>query len=178
MPKRSVRPPAAPQRPLLGSEFEARMLCYQSPFIATRCRPMLHPRGLANYGFHRPLRQCCGNLRFGPVWRAIGAAARPSAWVRAPILASEHALDERRCIAGHDPALALPCMGMKYCGVYSGLMLAARITLPHFSVSSTMSLPNSADEPVSTVPPRSTKRISILESARLAFVSRLSLPMI
>ena len=30
---------------------------------------------------------------------------------------------------------------------YSGLMLAARITLPHFSVSSAMSLPKSAGEP-------------------------------
>jgi hypothetical protein len=30
---------------------------------------------------------------------------------------------------------------------YSGLMLAARITLPHFSVSSAKSLPKSAGEP-------------------------------
>ena len=30
---------------------------------------------------------------------------------------------------------------------HSGLMLAARITLPHFSVSSAMSLPKSAGEP-------------------------------
>ena len=30
---------------------------------------------------------------------------------------------------------------------HSGLMLAARITLPHFSVSSAMSVPNSAGEP-------------------------------
>src|SRR5262249_36603992 len=37
----------------------------------------------------------------------------------------------------------------------SGLMLAARMTLPHFSVSSAMSLPKSVGEPVSTVPPRS-----------------------
>jgi hypothetical protein len=38
---------------------------------------------------------------------------------------------------------------------HSGLMLAARITLPHFSVSSAMSLPNSAGESSSTSPPRS-----------------------
>src|SRR5262249_15537782 len=37
---------------------------------------------------------------------------------------------------------------------YSALMLAARITLAHFSVSSAMSLPKSAGEPASTVPPR------------------------
>ena len=36
-------------------------------------------------------------------------------------------------------------------GDYSALMLAARITLPHFSFSSTMNLPNSAGEPVSTM---------------------------
>ena len=35
---------------------------------------------------------------------------------------------------------------------YSGLMLAARITLPHFSVSSAMSLPKSAGKPGSAVP--------------------------
>ena len=37
-------------------------------------------------------------------------------------------------------------------------MLAALITLPHFSVSSAMSLPKSAGEPASTVPPRSASR--------------------
>src|SRR5262245_17862000 len=36
------------------------------------------------------------------------------------------------------------------------LMLPARITLPHFSVSAAMSLPKSTGEPGSTVPPRST----------------------
>src|SRR5262245_48113167 len=38
---------------------------------------------------------------------------------------------------------------------HSALMLRARMTLPHFSVSSAMSLPKSAGEPASTVPPRS-----------------------
>ncbi len=33
---------------------------------------------------------------------------------------------------------------------YCGLMLAARITLPHFSVSSAISFPKSAGEPAST----------------------------
>src|SRR5262245_51437867 len=36
-------------------------------------------------------------------------------------------------------------------------MLAARITLPHFSVSPAISLPKSAGEPGSTVPPMSAK---------------------
>ena len=57
---------------------------------------------------------------------------------------------------------------------HSGLTLAARITLPHFSVSSAMSLPNSADEPGSTVPPRSASRALILISARAALISLLS----
>src|SRR5262249_9594670 len=37
-----------------------------------------------------------------------------------------------------------------------GLMLAARITLAHFSVSSVMSVLKSADEPPRIIPPRST----------------------
>src|SRR5262249_10859733 len=61
---------------------------------------------------------------------------------------------------------------------HSALMLAARITLPHFSVSSAMSLPNSEGEPASTVPPRSARRAFIFESARPALISRLSLSMI
>jgi len=61
---------------------------------------------------------------------------------------------------------------------YSGLMLAARITLPHFSVSSAMSLPKSAGEPASVLPPDSAIRALILESARAALVSWLSLSMI
>jgi len=38
---------------------------------------------------------------------------------------------------------------------HSALMLAARITLPHFSVSSAMSFPKSAGEPASATPPKS-----------------------
>src|SRR5262249_58285514 len=59
--------------------------------------------------------------------------------------------------------------------LHSGLMLAARITLPHFSVSSAMSLPKSAGEPTSGVLPRSASRALILESARAALISLLSL---
>src|SRR4051794_2025616 len=50
---------------------------------------------------------------------------------------------------------------------HSGLMLAARITLPHFFVSSAMSLPKSAAEPGSTVPPTSLSCALIVESVRL-----------
>ncbi len=44
---------------------------------------------------------------------------------------------------------------------YSALMLAAQITLPHFSVLSAMSLPKSAGESASASPPRSASRASI-----------------
>src|SRR5215472_10201164 len=59
-------------------------------------------------------------------------------------------------------------------GDQSGLMFAARTTLPHFSVSSATSLPKSAGEPTSGVPPRSASRVLILGSARPALISLLS----
>src|SRR5262249_17513239 len=58
---------------------------------------------------------------------------------------------------------------------YSALMLAARITLPHFSASSLMSLPKSEGEPAITVPPRSASRALSWGSARAALISLLSL---
>src|SRR5262249_56726989 len=48
-------------------------------------------------------------------------------------------------------------------------------TLLHFSVSSAISLPKSAGEPASTVPPRSASRAFMLGSARAALISLLSL---
>src|SRR5262245_30142814 len=57
---------------------------------------------------------------------------------------------------------------------HSALTLAARITLPHFSVSSAMSFPKSTGEPTSGVPPRSASRALILGSARAALISLLS----
>src|SRR5262249_38515762 len=57
---------------------------------------------------------------------------------------------------------------------YSALIPAARMTLPHFSVSSAMSLPYSAGEPDSGVPPISASRALIVGSARPALTSRLS----
>src|SRR5262249_8466800 len=54
---------------------------------------------------------------------------------------------------------------------HSGLMLAALITLPHFSVSAVMSFAKSPGEPGKAVPPSSVSRALILESARLALIS-------
>ena len=57
---------------------------------------------------------------------------------------------------------------------YIGLMLAATITLPHFLVSSEMSLPKSAGEPPSTMPPRLASRaLNLAKSfARIVAVNR------
>src|SRR5215475_2485822 len=58
---------------------------------------------------------------------------------------------------------------------HSALMLVNFTTLPHFSVSSAISLPKSAGESASTSPPRSTMRAFIRGSARAALISLLSL---
>src|SRR6266481_4372783 len=58
--------------------------------------------------------------------------------------------------------------------LHSGLILAARITLPHFSVSSAISFSKSAGESASTAPPRSASRALILGSARPALISLFS----
>ena len=57
---------------------------------------------------------------------------------------------------------------------HSGLIFANLITLAHFSVSPTISLPKSVGDPASTVPPNSSCAL-ILRSARPALVSLLSL---
>src|SRR5262245_19944626 len=57
---------------------------------------------------------------------------------------------------------------------HSALMLAARITLPHFSVSSTMRLLKSAGEPDITLPPSSASRVLIVGSASTALIALLS----
>ena len=68
-------------------------------------------------------------------------------------------------------------MAITECSVdgHSALMLAARITFAHFSLSSTTSFPKSAGEPGTTVPPRSASRAFTLGSASAALISLLSL---
>jgi hypothetical protein len=66
----------------------------------------------------------------------------------------------------------------KHLTVHSALMLAARIILAHFSVSSATSLPNSAGELRKTVLPRSEICAAILGSASQVLISLLSLSMI
>ena len=60
----------------------------------------------------------------------------------------------------------------------SGLRPANFTTLPHFSVSLAMKLPNSAGEPASTRPPNSSNRLVTLTSTRAALISLLSVSMI
>src|SRR5262249_31099066 len=61
---------------------------------------------------------------------------------------------------------------------HSALMPANLITLPHFSVSSAMSLLKSAGEQAIAVPPRSAIRALILGFTSAALISMLSLLMI
>jgi hypothetical protein len=69
-----------------------------------------------------------------------------------------------RCAArrARDSCNAIYGMSAHWQRAYSGLILAARITLPHFSVSSAMSLPKSAGESASGTLPRSARRALIL----------------
>src|SRR5947209_9310245 len=62
--------------------------------------------------------------------------------------------------------------------LHARLMLAARITLPHFSVSSAMNLPKSAAEPGIGMPPASAKCCLVLGSASAELISLLSVSMI
>src|SRR5262245_18339031 len=61
---------------------------------------------------------------------------------------------------------------------YSGLLLAARITLLYFSVSAVQYAPNSAGLTIVGLIVNSARRASILSSASPALVSRLSFSMI
>ena len=57
----------------------------------------------------------------------------------------------------------------------SALMPANFTTFAHFSISATISLPKSAAERASTMPPKSASRALILGSARPVLISLLSL---
>src|SRR5262245_20718591 len=61
---------------------------------------------------------------------------------------------------------------------HCGLMPANFTTLAHFSVSSAMNWPKSAGEPANTAHPKSVRRVFMVESARAALISWLSLSMI
>ena len=54
--------------------------------------------------------------------------------------------------------MSFPQPGGYGTSAYSCLIWAVRITLPHFSVSSAMSLPKSAGDPGNVVPPKLANR--------------------
>jgi hypothetical protein len=65
---------------------------------------------------------------------------------------------------------------MEYLGADSPrLMLAVRITLPHFIDFVVMSFPNSAGKPASTMLPRSANRAFNMEESSTALIALLSL---
>src|SRR6516165_512918 len=116
----------------------------------------------------------------------LAQSGHPETLNQCPLLGVKRTFNRSPAMSAYDPkrTLASPksrngrygisdhgCLG------YSGLMLAARITLPHFSVSSAISLPKSAGEPGSSVAPRSASRALILGSARAALTSLLSFSM-
>src|SRR5262249_7635920 len=136
--------------------------------------------------------ECGADRADGRLCGRPGALAHPRLCRRGGVLrALRRGRSARRhlCGARHEarPASARPRLGAdQYAGgemtapsagsmppAYSALMLAVRITLPHFSVSPVITLPKSAGEPVSAMPPISASRALILGSARPALISRL-----
>src|ERR1044072_4501638 len=77
----------------------------------------------------------------------------------------------------HDDS-SLPGLQAQRPPPYSTLMPANLITFVHFSMASETSVPNSAGEPPTGVPPSSVIRCLILGSARAALSSLLSRSMI
>jgi WD40 repeat protein len=74
------------------------------------------------------------------------------------------------------PSISTRMIG-RSANLQAALMLAVRITLPHFSVSWAMSIPKLADDPASVVAPNSAKRALIFGSARPALIALLSFSM-
>jgi hypothetical protein len=68
--------------------------------------------------------------------------------------------------AGHPRNGEVMECSMRAGQAHPALMLTARITLPHFSVSSAMNLPKSPGDSANTVPPKSASRALNLGSAR------------
>src|SRR6516225_463987 len=127
----------------------------------------------------------------------VNRTNRPNTWLHRPSLRREDSSCQLGAVhTWHKADIPIifsdvPLLGVKrallsHCGMsapdrmvhYSALIPAARITLPHFSVSSVISLPYSAGEPDSGVPPMSASRVLIVASARPALISRLSRSMI
>src|SRR5262249_33201209 len=95
-------------------------------------------------------------------------------------LAPWHQTAAFQLLVSHELQLSLQWFAARGYGIstadrpQSALMLRAWMTLPHFSVSSAMSLPKSACGPASNMPPISASRALNLASTRPALISLLS----
>src|SRR5215831_9662354 len=149
--------------------------------VGTAARPVLDDEWLAET-LRQPLsHEACDDVTGTASRKADDDAHRPR-WIGLRPSNMRHGRERgsargqmQECAAGKFHS-ALPAFrAMIPFQLHSGLMLAARITLPHFSVSSAMSLPKSTGEPGSAVAPHSASRAFILGSARAALISVLSL---
>src|SRR5262249_20268591 len=132
-----------------------------------RTRAVLDNEGLAKT-IRQPLtHRACHDVRWSACRKWHDPAHRPRRII------------ERQRDARHDRECGSACRQMQKISagkfhdatLHSALMLRARMTLLHFSVSSAMSLPKSAGEPASALPPDSAIRALIVGSARAVLVS-------
>src|SRR5258708_39125439 len=122
--------------------------------VMSAARPLLHQEQTF-VGTHTTAVSCHNKRHRPAIGHLVGAAGHP-----------------------HSPKRALWNIEPRASRAYSTLMLAARITLPHFSASSSINLPKSEAESASTLPPEFTSCAFILGSARPGLISLLSLSMI
>ena len=167
---------AAGARPVLDDEWLAQAAPTAiDPSGARGCRPRCRRQS-------RRSGAPAASDRLAPVRRAIRPAARQRPLPDAEIDGAEVSWPVPLISDLRDSRCGCILRGMRTYGIRRDFAESARawrrrtwITLAHFSVSSAMSLPKSAGEPASTVPPRSASRALILGSARAALISLLSL---
>src|SRR5215831_9680315 len=147
-----------------------------------------HPRGTADrrpwFGLCAELPRrsdwrLCAELRAGP--HRLLADVRPEGGARCVSSARRDLCGGRGVILVPTATIRRRCARIRVSKRYGmwarlyALMLAARITLPHFSVVSASRMKNSAGVSANAVQPKSAKRALILGSARAAATSLLSL---
>jgi len=125
-------------------------------------------RGLSGYSYRRAPRYC--EKSQGEARRRTRHSAHRRCRVREKTMVEgqklvERAIDQRSC-ASRGP----PITGLSGTGNYSGFAPEKLTTLPHFSISSAMSLPKLAGEPGSGAPPTSAMRALIRGSAKAATI--------
>src|SRR5262249_20348535 len=96
----------------------------------------------------------CQNVGCGSRWVSHDQADRP----RRIGLRPRHARDDWQRGGARGQIQKISAGKFHDETLHSALILAARTTLPHFSVSSAMNFPKSAGEPANTAHPRSVRR--------------------